>query len=135
MKLFSSDASSAQLQRLTVAADRSVSDCQARYITPRGHAFLGGDTTGRKWSEGEGSPVGRRTDSRQQLQREHPASFLCIQIFIFTISSSETRGTATHASKMVDREQLVQKARLAEQAERYDDMAAAMKSVSRLPLW
>ncbi|MED6278392.1 hypothetical protein CHARACLAT_023344 [Characodon lateralis] len=30
---------------------------------------------------------------------------------------------------MVDREQLVQKARLAEQAERYDDMAAAMKSV------
>lgn len=33
---------------------------------------------------------------------------------------------------MVDREQLVQKAKLAEQAERYDDMAAAMKSVSRL---
>ncbi|MFT7803911.1 14-3-3 protein gamma-1-like [Arapaima gigas] len=31
---------------------------------------------------------------------------------------------------MVDREQLVQKARLAEQAERYDDMAAAMKSLS-----
>ncbi|RXM94308.1 14-3-3 protein gamma-B [Acipenser ruthenus] len=29
---------------------------------------------------------------------------------------------------MVDREQLVQKARLAEQAERYDDMAAAMKA-------
>ncbi|RMC10816.1 hypothetical protein DUI87_12528 [Hirundo rustica rustica] len=29
---------------------------------------------------------------------------------------------------MVDREQLVQKARLAEQAERYDDMAAAMKN-------
>lgn len=35
---------------------------------------------------------------------------------------------------MVDREQLVQKARLAEQAERYDDMAASMKSVSSLPL-
>ncbi|MFT7797082.1 14-3-3 protein gamma-B-like [Arapaima gigas] len=34
--------------------------------------------------------------------------------------------------KMVDREQLVQKARLAEQAERYDDMAAAMKSVTEL---
>ncbi|KAK2525525.1 Ywhag [Columba livia] len=33
---------------------------------------------------------------------------------------------------MVDREQLVQKARLAEQAERYDDMAAAMKN-SRCP--
>ncbi|PWA22081.1 hypothetical protein CCH79_00010275, partial [Gambusia affinis] len=35
-----------------------------------------------------------------------------------------------NSEKMVDREQLVQKARLAEQAERYDDMAAAMKSVS-----
>lgn len=45
---------------------------------------------------------------------------------------SETHRTASHTSKMVDREQLVQKARLAEQAERYDDMAAAMKSVSRL---
>lgn len=33
---------------------------------------------------------------------------------------------------MVDREELVQKAKLAEQAERYDDMAAAMKSVSGL---
>lgn len=36
--------------------------------------------------------------------------------------------------KMVDREQLVQKARLAEQAERYDDMAAAMKNVSAPPV-
>lgn len=35
---------------------------------------------------------------------------------------------------MVDREQLVQKAKLAEQAERYDDMATAMKSVSGLLL-
>lgn len=35
---------------------------------------------------------------------------------------------------MVDREQLVQKARLAEQAERYDDMAAAMKSVSQFKI-
>ncbi|XP_061049638.1 14-3-3 protein gamma-like [Eubalaena glacialis] len=33
---------------------------------------------------------------------------------------------------MVDREQLVQTARLAEQAERYDDMAAAMKNVTEL---
>ncbi|EHA97714.1 14-3-3 protein gamma [Heterocephalus glaber] len=33
---------------------------------------------------------------------------------------------------MVDREQLVQKAQLAEQAERYDDMAAAMKNVTEL---
>ncbi|MBN3272654.1 143G1 protein, partial [Polyodon spathula] len=33
---------------------------------------------------------------------------------------------------MVDRDQLVQRARLAEQAERYDDMASAMKSVTEL---
>uniref|UniRef100_UPI00358F6B7F 14-3-3 protein gamma-B isoform X1 n=1 Tax=Myxine glutinosa TaxID=7769 RepID=UPI00358F6B7F len=33
---------------------------------------------------------------------------------------------------MAEREQLVQRARLAEQAERYDDMAAAMKSVTEL---
>ncbi|XP_060678955.1 14-3-3 protein gamma-like [Hemiscyllium ocellatum] len=33
---------------------------------------------------------------------------------------------------MVDREQLVQRARLAEQAERYDDMAAIMKDVTEL---
>lgn len=31
---------------------------------------------------------------------------------------------------MGDREQLLQRARLAEQAERYDDMASAMKAVS-----
>lgn len=31
---------------------------------------------------------------------------------------------------MVDKEQLIQQARLAEQAERYDDMAAAMKAVT-----
>lgn len=34
------------------------------------------------------------------------------------------------ASDMGDREQLLQRARLAEQAERYDDMASAMKAVS-----
>lgn len=34
---------------------------------------------------------------------------------------------------MASRDQLVQRARLAEQAERYDDMAAAMKSVSGRP--
>ncbi|CAL8281533.1 unnamed protein product [Lota lota] len=33
---------------------------------------------------------------------------------------------------MADREQLIQRARLAEQAERYDDMAAAMKQVTEL---
>lgn len=37
------------------------------------------------------------------------------------------------ASDMASRDQLVQRARLAEQAERYDDMAAAMKSVSGRP--
>lgn len=36
------------------------------------------------------------------------------------------------ASDMGDREQLLQRARLAEQAERYDDMASAMKAVSAL---
>ena len=47
-----------------------------------------------------------------------------------------TRGRASGAgseaglSDMGDREQLLQRARLAEQAERYDDMAAAMKNVS-----
>lgn len=47
------------------------------------------------------------------------------------ISAPRRRGPQHPVSeKMVDREQLVQKARLAEQAERYDDMAAAMKSVS-----
>ena len=33
---------------------------------------------------------------------------------------------------MTEKEDLVQKAKLAEQAERYDDMAAAMKSVTEL---
>ena len=33
---------------------------------------------------------------------------------------------------MADREQLIQRARLAEQAERYDDMASAMKLVSAI---
>lgn len=43
---------------------------------------------------------------------------------------SSVPALAFPSYKMVDREQLVQKARLAEQAERYDDMAAAMKAVS-----
>lgn len=36
--------------------------------------------------------------------------------------------------RMADREQLIQRARLAEQAERYDDMASAMKLVSAISL-
>lgn len=78
---------------------------------------------------GGGAFRGRRTDSSQQLQRKDR------YISHWTQSdwiSSETHRTTTHTFKMVDREQLVQKAKLAEQAERYDDMAAAMKSVSRL---
>lgn len=39
---------------------------------------------------------------------------------------------ATTEAAMGDREQLLQRARLAEQAERYDDMASAMKSVTEL---
>lgn len=82
---------------------------------------------------GRGCPVGRHTDSRQQLQREDRYSYPALKHSYYDFCfSSETHRTATHTSKMVDREQLVQKARLAEQAERYDDMAAAMKSVSRL---
>lgn len=107
-----------------------------RDVTRRGHASLGGDTSEGEWSEGEGCPVGRHTDSRQQLQREDPVPrSLSSNTHTVRLLAPETQRTATHrtTSKMVDREQLVQKARLAEQAERYDDMAAAMKSVSRLP--
>jgi len=49
---------------------------------------------------------------------------------IYLSDTQETSKNARTTSKMVDREKLVQKARLAEQAERYDDMAAAMKLVS-----
>ncbi|XP_015263466.1 PREDICTED: 14-3-3 protein gamma [Gekko japonicus] len=41
-------------------------------------------------------------------------------------------AAAPKAKKMVDREQLLQKARLAEQADRYDDMVATMKNVTEL---
>uniref|UniRef100_A0A8C6WQ05 3-monooxygenase/tryptophan 5-monooxygenase activation protein, gamma polypeptide 1 n=1 Tax=Neogobius melanostomus TaxID=47308 RepID=A0A8C6WQ05_9GOBI len=71
------------------------------------------------------------TDSRQQLQREDLIlSLLKTQILQFR--SKHIGQFNITAFKMVDREQLVQKARLAEQAERYDDMAAAMKSVTEL---
>lgn len=84
---------------------------------------------------GRGCPVaGSHRDSRQQLQQRggpsapYPA---LIHSYYSFISAPQRRGPQHPASeKMVDREQLVQKARLAEQAERYDDMAAAMKSVS-----
>ena len=34
-----------------------------------------------------------------------------------------------------DKDELVQRAKLAEQAERYDDMAAAMKNVTETGMW
>ncbi|CAG5885163.1 unnamed protein product, partial [Menidia menidia] len=43
---------------------------------------------------------------------------------------SLARSFLTHTEVMADKEDLVQKAKLAEQAERYDDMAAAMKAVT-----
>lgn len=110
-------------------------DCQSCYITRRRHAFLGGDTTEGKCSEGEGLSR-RRLTQRQQAAAAaarrtvspYPALIHSYHSFI---SAPQRRGPQHPASeKMVDREQLVQKARLAEQAERYDDMAAAMKSVS-----
>lgn len=83
---------------------------------------------------GEGCPVGRRTDSGQQLWRQDPGTASPHYHVPIATFSSQTRETETRTTfNMVDREQLVQKARLAEQAERYDDMAAAMKSVSSLP--
>ena len=38
--------------------------------------------------------------------------------------------TANPAVEMAEKDELVQRAKLAEQAERYDDMAAAMKAVT-----
>ncbi|KAF7646147.1 hypothetical protein LDENG_00192370 [Lucifuga dentata] len=77
---------------------------------------------------------GAQTDSREQLQRSLRVGFHCIAIKILNVSSRKAaqRLNQNKPEKMVDREQLVQKARLAEQAERYDDMAAAMKSVTEL---
>ncbi|KAK2830433.1 hypothetical protein Q5P01_018364 [Channa striata] len=45
-----------------------------------------------------------------------------------TTSCNDTH--AAHTEAMADKEEQVQKAKLAEQAERYDDMAAAMKAVT-----
>lgn len=78
------------------------------------------------WGEGA-FRGGRGSDSSQQLQ----SSVRYIFPHWHSTSSRTTKAAAT--PNMVDREQLVQKAKLAEQAERYDDMAAAMKSVSRSP--
>ena len=53
--------------------------------------------------------------------------------FLFSISAPVNlfikKDTKKH-TKMAEKEELVQRAKLAEQAERYDDMAASMKSVT-----
>lgn len=54
---------------------------------------------------------------------------LVINYLIFCLLSVNQKKT--HLTQMsVDKEELVQRAKLAEQAERYDDMAAAMKAVT-----
>merc|ERR1711874_587025 len=45
------------------------------------------------------------------------------------LSPSHTRAGQSHGT-MTEKEELVQRAKLAEQAERYDDMAASMKAVT-----
>uniref|UniRef100_A0AAY4ELD7 14-3-3 domain-containing protein n=2 Tax=Denticeps clupeoides TaxID=299321 RepID=A0AAY4ELD7_9TELE len=84
------------------------------------------------------SPSGRRkcavggaADIGQQL-RQRAELGACLPAAISSRSPSHGAEKLLEAANMVDREQLVQKARLAEQAERYDDMAAAMKSVTEL---
>lgn len=59
-------------------------------------------------------------------QHFHPnLSPLPVVLPFLTLSS-----ISAHAGVMADTEDLVQKAKLAEQAERYDDMAASMKAVT-----
>lgn len=93
--------------------------------------FWGGDT---RLAQGGG--VSRLQAHRQQAAAAATAPVTPpSNIHLSTLSLEKPqRAAPPPASKMVDREQLVQKARLAEQAERYDDMAAAMKSVSSPPL-
>lgn len=101
---------------------------------------MGGDTIAGKVLGGGG--VSRRQAGRQAHRQQAAAAekapgplSSAFKTFIFQFSSSETLRTVTHTLlKMTAREDLVQKARLSEQAERYDDMAAAMKEVSRLPV-
>lgn len=49
---------------------------------------------------------------------------------LFSSSSPLALPSSAHTEAMADKSDLVQKAKLAEQAERYDDMAAAMKAVT-----
>lgn len=84
---------------------------------------------------GAGGPVGTSADSEEQLQKRSPSHTEAQEPARAAREPqpenfSPDRYRILNQPNMVDREQLVQKARLAEQAERYDDMAAAMKSVS-----
>merc|ERR1711876_49660 len=46
------------------------------------------------------------------------------------LSLRDTQAGQTHTGNMTEKDELVQRAKLAEQAERYDDMAASMKAVT-----
>merc|ERR1711862_235313 len=46
------------------------------------------------------------------------------------LSLRDTQAGQSHGFTMAEKDELVQRAKLAEQAERYDDMAASMKSVT-----
>merc|ERR1712037_749414 len=46
------------------------------------------------------------------------------------LSLRDTQAGQSHGFTMTEKDELVQRAKLAEQAERYDDMAACMKSVT-----
>merc|ERR1712240_1004823 len=46
------------------------------------------------------------------------------------LSLRDTQAGQSHTGKMTEKDELVQRAKLAEQAERYDDMAASMKAVT-----
>lgn len=120
----------------------------ARSVTSRHQDTPRWAVTSGKCSEWEGCPVGRPHRVRQQTaaaargdhritlsisqrkKRRHTHPHTHSDTFL-SFRRTVHKTTARSTSDMVDREQLVQKARLAEQAERYDDMAAAMKSVSR----
>ncbi|KAG7234162.1 hypothetical protein INR49_002512, partial [Caranx melampygus] len=52
------------------------------------------------------------------------------QLLFFTGCVGVQFNRLAHTGAMADKEEQVQKAKLAEQAERYDDMAAAMKAVT-----
>lgn len=56
-------------------------------------------------------------------------SFLSF-VLSFPTPLTSVLPSSAHTEAMADKEELVQKAKLAEQAERYDDMAATMKAVT-----